>query len=427
MAEKLCSSNRMALIVLEDCEEKKFIETIKSPKACNEHTPIVFISSGPLSDIVRHLMQEQYIDELVFKCLTLECDLGSAVNRLITQPGQFAVTPKSKRPGIVRKRKLDTGRNKEPSDTVASPTDWQSAPSTEGLRLIPPLLHGCDYSQSSYHMNQFMMPMPPFQRQGCYEHKSDLPAEQMPYGGISYSCNHNAQLQPCPELNFHSDSGKSDVQAKKEDSVQQCIVSKYAQISEGDQCRPSVIVKTDKEQSVNSDPKDKDKTEETNNSGDSKDKNIQSAERTKVSKARVDKSTPKKSVNVQTASPNSAKKGHTSGQSRTKRKNTGSTSLERKVQHLDKEKKRRERITKSWHWLRQLVPNCDTYADKATVFEMSVAYLHHCWKYHGPLLKQINKDFASLNQTTIPPEDMEDNVTEVLKKESKAFGNTRQQ
>lgn len=53
-------------------------------------------------------MQEQYIDELVFNCLTLECDLGSALNRLITQPGQFAVTPKSKRPGIVRKRKFDT-------------------------------------------------------------------------------------------------------------------------------------------------------------------------------------------------------------------------------------------------------------------------------------------------------------------------------
>lgn len=28
-AEKLCSSTRMALIVLEDCEEKKFIEAIK--------------------------------------------------------------------------------------------------------------------------------------------------------------------------------------------------------------------------------------------------------------------------------------------------------------------------------------------------------------------------------------------------------------
>ena len=40
-------------------------------------------------------MQEQYIDELVFKCLTLECDLGSAVNRLITQPGQFAGKLKS--------------------------------------------------------------------------------------------------------------------------------------------------------------------------------------------------------------------------------------------------------------------------------------------------------------------------------------------
>lgn len=28
-AEELCSSTRMALIVLEDCEEKKFIEAIK--------------------------------------------------------------------------------------------------------------------------------------------------------------------------------------------------------------------------------------------------------------------------------------------------------------------------------------------------------------------------------------------------------------
>ena len=51
----------------------------------------------------------------------------------------------------------------------------------------------------------------------------------------------------------------------------------------------------------------------------------------------------------------------------------------------------RERITQSWHWLRQLVPNCDAYADKATVFEMSVAYLHHCWKYHAPIIQQVNK------------------------------------
>ncbi|CAH3156547.1 unnamed protein product [Pocillopora meandrina] len=50
LASQLCASVRMALIVLEDCEENNFIETIKSSKACNEHTPIVFISSGPLSD-----------------------------------------------------------------------------------------------------------------------------------------------------------------------------------------------------------------------------------------------------------------------------------------------------------------------------------------------------------------------------------------
>lgn len=38
----------------------------------------------------------------------------------------------------------------------------------------------------------------------------------------------------------------------------------------------------------------------------------------------------------------SAEKGHTGpGQDRNKHKSTGSTTLERKVQHLDKEKKRR--------------------------------------------------------------------------------------
>ena len=56
----------------------------------------------------------------------------------------------------------------------------------------------------------------------------------------------------------------------------------------------------------------------------------------------------------------------------------------------------RERITKSWYLLRQLLPNCDSYADKAAVFEMSVAYLHHCWKYHGPILQQINKVISYL-------------------------------
>ena len=37
-------------------------------------------------------MQEQYIDELVFNCLTLEQDLASAVNRLMKEQGQFAGT-----------------------------------------------------------------------------------------------------------------------------------------------------------------------------------------------------------------------------------------------------------------------------------------------------------------------------------------------
>ncbi|XP_066026293.1 uncharacterized protein [Pocillopora verrucosa] len=51
LASQLCTSVRMALIVLEDCEENNSIVTIKSSKACSEHTPIVFISSGPLSGL----------------------------------------------------------------------------------------------------------------------------------------------------------------------------------------------------------------------------------------------------------------------------------------------------------------------------------------------------------------------------------------
>ena len=185
-------------------------------------------------------------------------------------------------------------------DVVTTPTDWQSAPSTGGLPLIPPSFHGCDYSQSTYHMNHFMMPMPPVQQQGC-----DLPAEQMPYrGGISFS--HNAQLQPCSELNFHSvpDSGKHNVQVKKENSVEQCMhgssISGYAQITVDDCSRPSVIVKADKEESVNSEKRDKDNTEESKNREDSKEKKIQSAERKKVSKTSC---SPAKDIGVQTASP----------------------------------------------------------------------------------------------------------------------------
>jgi len=389
-------------------------------------------------------MQEQYIDELVFKCLTLEYDLGSAVNRLITQPGQFAVTPKSKRPGIVRKRKLETAlspaRNKQPSDIVASPTSWQSAPSTGDLPLGPPLLHGCDYSQNTFHMNPFMMPLPPVHHQqqrqqqqllqGCVEPKSDLdlPGKHMRYGGISYTSSYTAELPPHSqsEFNFHpnSVSGRHKAQAKKQHCAQQCMhntaESGYAQ-SAFDQWRPPVIMKVEKQQSLNSDPNNKDIAEDSKKSEDCKEKNIE-FERKKVCKPKFNRISPNKESCVQTASP-SSKKSHTSGQERNKQKSTGSTSLERKVQHLDKEKQRRERITKSWHWLRQLVPNCDAYADKATVFEMSVAYLHHCWKYHGPLVQNINKEFSSKQKTTIPPEDMEGIVTEVIEKETKAFGN----
>lgn len=43
-----------------------------------------------LLELAKDLTQEQYIDEVVFKCTTLECDLSRAVARLTAGSGQFA-------------------------------------------------------------------------------------------------------------------------------------------------------------------------------------------------------------------------------------------------------------------------------------------------------------------------------------------------
>nr|XP_058955664.1 uncharacterized protein LOC131782957 isoform X1 [Pocillopora verrucosa] len=436
-ASQLCASMRMALIVLEDCEENNFIETIKSPKACNEYTPIVFISSGPLSDSVRHLMQEQYIDELVFKCLTLECDLGSAVNRLITQPGQFAVTPKSKRPGIVRKRKFDkaflSSRNNDcEGAAAASPKEWQIPASNWGLHVpsVSSYLHGYDNTQSAYnHINPLLMSLSPMHQQDYHEKKSGvpIPAKQMSWGGLD-----NTQLLPHHPYHYyrHVTNGKSNVHVKKDRGGTESTImsSGYMQ---SDKKQPSVVTKEEgKKQAMEKTPQDISSTKqiEAKKSCDgasvnSNDKNNQSGKKTPKTKAdKSDNRNQEKNVNAESCSPSSVNKGDITGLKRKKPRSTGLTSLERKEHHLDKEKKRRERITKSWHWLRQLVPNCDPYADKATVFEMCVAYFHHCWNNHGPLLQQINKDFSSLNKVTISLEDMEKKVMEVLSNERKAFG-----
>ena len=198
------------------------------------------------------------------------------------------------------------------SDIVASPTSWQSTPSTGDLGLSPPLLHGYDYSQNTYHMNPFFMPIPPAhqqqQQQPSVKPKSDLdlPGEQMHYRGISYACSHTAQLQPHSGLNFHTNSvsGRGNTQVQEQHCAQQCMhnanESGYAQ-SAFDQWRPPVIVKVEKQQSVSSDPNNKDFTaEDLGKSKDCEEKNIQ-FERRKVCKPKVNRSSP--DSDVQTTSP----------------------------------------------------------------------------------------------------------------------------
>ena len=202
------------------------------------------------------------------------------------------------------------------SDIVTSPTSWQSAPSTGDLPLGPPLLHGCDYPQNTYHMNPLMIPLPPVnqqqqQFQGCVEHKSDLdlPGEHMRYGGISYASSYTAQMpsHSQSELTFHpnSVSGRRNAQAKKQHCAQQCMhdTAESAAQNAIDQWRPPVIVKVEKQQQLlNSDPNNKDITEDAKKSEECKEKNLQ-FERKKVCKPKFDRSSPDKDSRAQTALP----------------------------------------------------------------------------------------------------------------------------
>ena len=204
-------------------------------------------------------------------------------------------------------------------EVVASPTSWQSAPSTGHLPLGPPLLHGSDFSQNTYHMNPFTMPLPPVHQQqqqhqslqGSVEPKINfhLTGEHMHYGGISYTSSHTAKLPPHsqPESNFHpnSVSGRRNAQTKKQHCAQQHMhdtaESGHAQIA-FDQWQLPVIVKVEKQQSLNSDQNNKDIAEDSKKSEDCKEKNNQ-FERKKVYNPNFNRSPPDKGSHLQTASP----------------------------------------------------------------------------------------------------------------------------
>ncbi|XP_031563019.1 transcription factor-like 5 protein [Actinia tenebrosa] len=115
--------------------------------------------------------------------------------------------------------------------------------------------------------------------------------------------------------------------------------------------------------------------------------------------------------------PRRSKRGRRSGTfNMDKQEWTPNTIEERKELHLSKERKRRERIARCWHQLRRLIPMCSDNADKATVFEMTVAYLHHCWKHHAQFILNINKDFERFCGENGPPEDLDeiDNLVTTL-------------
>ncbi|CAB4007071.1 transcription factor-like 5 isoform X1 [Paramuricea clavata] len=69
------------------------------------------------------------------------------------------------------------------------------------------------------------------------------------------------------------------------------------------------------------------------------------------------------------------------------------SALQRKMEHLDKEKERRLRQTKCYDYLRSLVPCGNLKTDKANILEVTVAYLTYIKETLGTSMDVIDKNF----------------------------------
>ena len=82
-------------------------------------------------------MQEQFLDEVVFKCPTLESDLVTAVSQLTSQQGNFAITPRSKRTeSAVKKKKAPNTTEEVAGDHTTTKARKKILPSTGALQII---------------------------------------------------------------------------------------------------------------------------------------------------------------------------------------------------------------------------------------------------------------------------------------------------
>ena len=78
-------------------------------------------------------MQDQFLDEVVFKCSTLESDLAKAVSQLTIQQGNFAITPRSKRTESVVKKRKTPNIKAEGSNDAATAGSYLSMLQTAGI------------------------------------------------------------------------------------------------------------------------------------------------------------------------------------------------------------------------------------------------------------------------------------------------------
>ncbi|XP_032221921.2 uncharacterized protein LOC5520925 [Nematostella vectensis] len=510
-AKKLCEKKAYGLIILEQCEDKDFFKHIKATGSLNEQTPIVLLFSDSLSDTVKELVKDQFIDDVILKCSTFDTDLTKAIMRLISEPLHFAVTPKAKKkddamktegssqkrqkldktPLSACKRSLEMPENdNKAAEKAPTQQDWQSTAAPIQPMMMPfpsecastytnidvcPSSAVYSLAPQQYVPGQvtFANGQPWISGQQQYQYFTDFLPEYNPPPPQSNSM---GMLTAAMEMSLAVEKiPNSNATCSLEGSPSSQGVSGIIPLHDGRGCaglgEVSELPAVSQTSDSNNETTEGDKTNSHPNNQETMlpnfetlkplQSNLQVTE-TSSQGFQAEGMIPKMIMNgarqlLDTALQGSdysqrlipldpqvtaviassltpfvfgrdlGEKEKTTTPRSTKRKRdsinsavnhstskTPSTPAERKEAHLEKERKRRERIARSWFLLRSMIPSCSDTADKATVFEMTVAYIHHCWKHHSDLIKKINKDFQQLCNVTTPPEDM-DTIEEMVK------------
>ncbi|KAK3751360.1 hypothetical protein QZH41_009303, partial [Actinostola sp. cb2023] len=370
-----------------------------------------------MKDDAKCLIKEQFIDDVLFECSTMEHDLIKAVKRLISEPLQFAVTPKSKKGegNTPKRQRLD----KTPmSARRCIANEFKSIERVE-IETHQSHLHNGGYITNqpgvsaviSMFLKSYIGSLPEYQQlqQGSVNgNKMEIltAAAEMSQALASIQASNSTQESMSSEnTSCKAVANLSQIQAAFSSAnanqmrfalqnAEKAINSRFQEILSEDllpkitlsgarQLLDSALMGGMQQKS----PPRKDLKSERYST-----KSAKKGSRSRVTEAdSIDKEQAKSSQRGRHSCTFKEEKTPTNTDDDAELHVTPLSLEERKEIHLAKERLRRERIARCWHQLRKLIPHCNPSADKASVFEMTVAYVHHCWMHHPDKIQSINK------------------------------------